>query len=211
MRRLRSIPGLLSTSAPAGSREAEHGAAALAEEVVDQEPGEEPDRAPGEPRVDVTLSNAERERLRTETDDWALERGRHGRRPAADEVSAEYERRVRAAEDLLGEMRAGLQEQYERGLRELERQREIEERERRLRESEERAQMLSIVPPAPEAGPLPNVTRRGLLTLAGLVGVQVAAAFGAAKLETRDAEATADATATAWSSGATPGTPAPVI
>ena len=107
MRRLRSIPGFLSAGTSTGRAEA---AVAVEEEPVAGElEAPEP-----ESRVHVTLSDAERARIVAEVDAWALEQRRYGHEPSAAEVAAENERRIREAEDLLGEIQAGVAEQYGR-------------------------------------------------------------------------------------------------
>src|SRR2546421_7974964 len=62
----------------------------------------------------VTLSEAERERLKAEVVYWGLQQSQQGRMLSEEQLQAEFENRLHSAEMLLGDLEVDLQQEYER-------------------------------------------------------------------------------------------------
>jgi FtsP/CotA-like multicopper oxidase with cupredoxin domain len=157
--------------------------------------------------LNVTLSEAERERLKAEVVYWGLQQSQQGRMLSEDQLQAEFDRRLTSAEMLLGDLEVDLQQEYDR-LRAAEQLlRDREEKQRRARFAPIDPGMapgMAVGPePYPQPGPMPSleperwsprplVSRRNALKMFGLLGLSGAAALGAVKvadIRTQDAVA----------------------
>jgi FtsP/CotA-like multicopper oxidase with cupredoxin domain len=68
----------------------------------------------GDGKLNVALSDAERERLKAEVVYWGLQQSQQGRMLSEDQLQAEFDRRLRSAEQLLGGLEVDLQQEYDR-------------------------------------------------------------------------------------------------
>src|ERR1700730_6729790 len=156
-------------------------------------------------KVDVTLSEEERERLKAEVVYWGLQQSQQGRMLSEEQLQEEYDRRLHAAEQLLYGIQANVQQEYDRvrAAEQLRREREEMERARYTAPRTGPAlqpQAVSQRGSAPEPDhwtPKPIVSRRNALKLIGLLGLQGAIAAGTYKLATKTAADDAAAAAAA--------------
>jgi FtsP/CotA-like multicopper oxidase with cupredoxin domain len=65
-------------------------------------------------KLSVTISEGERERLKAEVVYWGLQQAQQGRMLSEEQLQAEFDRRVRSAELLLGDLEVDLQHEYDR-------------------------------------------------------------------------------------------------
>jgi manganese oxidase len=142
-------------------------------------------------KLDVTLSEGERERLKAEVVYWGLQQSQQGRMLSEEQLQAEFDRRLSGAEMLLGDLEVDLQQEYDR-LRAAEQLlRDREEKQRRAHFTPMDPRMAMEPEPYAQPGPMPEqehwepkplVSRRNALKLIGLFGLQGAAALGAIKV-----------------------------
>jgi manganese oxidase len=148
-------------------------------------------------KVEVMLSEEERERLKAEVVYWGLQQSQQGRMLSEEQLQEEYDRRLSSAEQLLYGLQANVQQEYDRVRAAEQLRREREERERaRFTAPQPQGIPQPVQAPAPEYWtPKPIVSRRNALKRIGLLGLQGAAAFGTYKLATNSAAADAAAAA----------------
>jgi FtsP/CotA-like multicopper oxidase with cupredoxin domain len=148
-------------------------------------------------KVDVSLSEEERERLKAEVVYWGLQQSQQGRMLSEEQLQEEYDRRLNSAEQLLYSLQANVQQEYDRvrAAEQLRREREERERARFTAPQPQGMPQPGLAPEPDHWTPKPIVSRRNALKLIGLLGLQGAAAFGSYKLATNSAAADAAAAA----------------
>src|SRR5207237_6106918 len=144
-------------------------------------------------KLTVSLSEGERERLKAEVVYWGFQQAQRGHMLSEDQLQAEFDRRLRAAELVLGDLEVDLQQEYDRLLsaEQLFRDREERHQQARFARAEPEApqaprtfEARPVRQPEPPASPMkperwmpkPAVSRRNALKLIGLLGLQGAAA-----------------------------------
>src|SRR5947208_3187124 len=93
--------------------------------------------------LSVTLSEEERERLKAEVVYWGLQQSRQGRVLSEDQLQEEFDRRLRGAEMLLGDLEVDLQQEYDR----------LRSAEQLLRDREEQHRTARFAPMDPRLDP----------------------------------------------------------
>src|SRR5205823_2795668 len=160
--------------------------------------------------LNVTLSEEERDRLRTEVVYWGLHQAQQGHMLREEQLQAEYDRRLSHAQHMLGDLEEDVQQEYDRlrASEHLLRDREASQQRARVAQPETRPKLEAQPGPQPEPPskpgrwtPKPVVTRRNALKLIGLLGVQGAAAVAAVKVTD---QRTSDAVAAATNAGVPP-------
>src|SRR3984893_15016300 len=140
-------------------------------------------------KVDVSLSEEERERLKAEVVYWGLQQSQQGRMLSEEQLQEEYDRRLNSAEQLLYSLQANVQQEYDRvrAAEQLRREREEMERARYTAPQPQGMPQPGLAPEPDHWTPKPIVSRRNALKLIGLLGLQGAAAAGTYKLATKTA------------------------
>src|SRR5207302_9900726 len=65
-------------------------------------------------KLNVSISDAERERLKAEVVYWGLQQSQQGQMLSEEQLQAEYDRRLYGAQNLLGNLEMDLQAEYDR-------------------------------------------------------------------------------------------------